>query len=109
MAECDPTRCPTGLAYKEVGLRLTNIEAQTAATHKVVTDQAVLLQQGVDLREDFKELKKENNDDHNDLFRRLRILEASNKTKITAKEALYYFGGTIAAIGGIIVFIKAVV
>ena len=109
MAECDPTRCPTGLAYQQVAKSLDEIKKQTADTHKVVIDQAVLLQQVVDLREDFKEMKKGNTSDHDDIFKRLRLVEASNKTKITIKEALYYFGAIIAAIGGIIVFIKAVV
>ena len=108
-AECDPTRCPTGLAYQQVANSLAEIKKQTTDTHKVVTDQAVLLNQVISLQEDMKDLKKDNTKDHDEIFGRLRKVEISNKTKLTGREALAYLAGTLAIIGGAIGFIKAVV
>ncbi len=106
--ECDPTRCPTGLAYQGLEKSLSKIEKQTEATHKIVVDQAVILSQVANLQKSFDEHKSDNKKDHEEIFDRLRVVEKSDVRKITLKDALWHFGGVIAAIGGVILFIKAI-
>lgn len=109
MAECDPTRCPTGLAYQQINETLAGIRKQTMDTHKVVTDQAVMITQITALHEDFRDLKITNDKEHDEFFARLRIVESSNSKKITVKDMLWYAGAAIAAAGGIIIIVKTIV